>query len=101
MLNKDYLNTLGTVRISDISEVYFNMSSKSLTIPAKRLTGFLIKTPTGPTYISDWECCAVKAMIRSLFQIRGAPPCLPLYSGLNVGGLFSCLDSEPCHETWP
>jgi len=30
------------LRISDISEVYFNISSKSLTIPAKRLTGFLI-----------------------------------------------------------
>ena len=41
------------LRISDISEVYFDMSSKSLTIPAKRLTGFLIETPTGPTCISD------------------------------------------------
>lgn len=97
MPNKDYINTLGTVRISDISEVYFNISRKSLTILAKRLIGFLIEILTGPTYISDWDCCAVKAIITSLFQIGGAPPCLPLCSGLNVGCLFSCLDFEHCY----
>ena len=57
------------LRISDISEVYFDMSSKSLTIPAKRLTGFLIETPTGPTCISDWECCAVKAPFFSFLYV--------------------------------
>lgn len=36
-------------------------------------------------------------LIRSLFQIRGTPPCLPLHSGLNLSGLFSCLDSEYCY----
>ena len=91
------------LRISDMSEVYFHMSSKSLTIPAKRLTGFLIETPTGPTCISDWECCAVKAPFSSflhvllvLFIHTKNPQCGTINQILDQNNKWPKNIKEPC-----
>ncbi len=55
--------------ISKVSALYFDMSGKSLTIPAENLPGFWIVAANGRIYIIYWECHVVKPPFSSSLPI--------------------------------